>query len=190
MIPAAIRSGKPARQNRSSHGMICGRYSGRTVNGPSGSLSQRGNLRHMSLVASGMMSEKAKAPGIAAARFLGNTLAVDQQHAPPASHKLVGAREADNAGPDDDDVCIHGLRPPSLRLRPAVDRLLDDRGDALALLALQRQARRAHPLAAFAGHLVGELDVLDELGRHIEMQQRHEPAIELDASACARPWRA
>ena len=43
---------------------------------------------------------------------------------------------------------------------------------------LQGQARRAHPFAAFAGHVVGQLDVLDQLHRGIEMQKRHEPAVE------------
>ncbi len=64
LMPASTRSGQPARQKRSSHGVICGRYSGRMVNGPSGSLSQRGSFASMSRVASGMMSENAKAPAL------------------------------------------------------------------------------------------------------------------------------
>src|SRR5689334_24644819 len=67
-----------------------------------------------------------------------------------------------------------------LELRPRIDRRLDDARDPSALLPLERQPRGADPLAAFARHLVGELDVLHQLGRHIEVQQRHEPAVEID----------
>src|SRR3569833_649918 len=67
-----------------------------------------------------------------------------------------------------------------LEMRTGVAGVLDDRRDALALLALEGEARRAHPLAALAGHLVGELDVLDQLGRDVEVQQRHKPAVEIE----------
>ena len=46
----------------------------------------------------------------------------------------------------------------------------------------------ADPLGPHAGQLVRELDVLDQLLVHIEMQQRHEPAIERPASSI-RPAR-
>src|SRR3569623_583287 len=67
-----------------------------------------------------------------------------------------------------------------LELRAGVDRVLDDGGDALALITFECETRSTDPLAALAGHLVGELDVLDELGRDIEVQQRHEPTIEIE----------
>src|SRR5690606_7114504 len=46
------------------------------------------------------------------------------------------------------------------------------------LLAFERQARRPRPLRAAPGDLLAELDALHEVGPRIEMEQRHEPAIE------------
>ena len=63
-MPAATLSGQPARQKRISHGVICGRYSGRMVSGPSGSLSHFGSLPRTPDVASGITSENANAPAL------------------------------------------------------------------------------------------------------------------------------
>src|SRR5690606_10241759 len=48
---------------------------------------------------------------------------------------------------------------------PRGQRLVDDVLDHLALFADQREARGAHPFGALPGHLVDQLDVLDELHR-------------------------
>src|SRR3546814_9882780 len=44
--------------------------------------------------------------------------------------------------------------------------------------AVKRQARRQHPFRPAPHDLFGELDRLDEIMRRIEMEQRHEPAID------------
>src|SRR5215467_3183258 len=56
--------------------------------------------------------------------------------------------------------------------RPRLERLLDQRDDLSSLLADQRQARRANGLGANTDDALDELDVLHELPRDIEMQER------------------
>ena len=56
------------------------------------------------------------------------------------------------------------------------------------LVAVERQARRAHAVAAHADPLLHELDELHELRHRVHAQQRQEPAIERDGFvASARP---
>src|SRR5579872_4280065 len=62
--------------------------------------------------------------------------------------------------------------------RPARDRFLVEARDALQFLALEREARRARHRAAIADDFLAELDHLHELRRGIEVQRRHEPAID------------
>src|SRR5262245_34770659 len=56
--------------------------------------------------------------------------------------------------------------------------MADDAQHVFAFLADEGQARRADPFLAQAGFLLRELDVLDELGMHIELEKRREPAVE------------
>src|SRR5689334_7517176 len=60
-----------------------------------------------------------------------------------------------------------------------LDSLVNHFQDLPALFANERQARGAHPFVAKAALLNGELDVLNELGVNIQMQQRREPLINL-----------
>jgi hypothetical protein len=54
---------------------------------------------------------------------------------------------------------------------------VDDFEDALAFVPFERQSRGSHPFLAETRFLHRQLDVLDELGVHIEMEQGREPAI-------------
>src|SRR3569623_917921 len=161
LMPAAMRSGQPARQKRSIHGVICARYFGRMVSGPSGSLSHLGSLRSTSLVASGMMSENANAPAlprlVSSAMPLRSTSSTER----PASTSFMALARPTMPAPTMTTSASTLGSGHQLELRARVDRVLYDRRDLLALFAFERETRRAHPLAAFAGHLVGELDVLD-----------------------------
>src|SRR5581483_8812898 len=51
--------------------------------------------------------------------------------------------------------------------------------NALSLLTLERQPGRTYPFAPEAILLDCELDVLDELRRHVEAEQRRVPAVDL-----------
>src|SRR5882672_2692763 len=50
---------------------------------------------------------------------------------------------------------------------------------APALVAFERQPRCAHPFGPETRFLDGELDVLDELHRRIEVQERRVPRVEI-----------
>src|SRR5579883_2303812 len=62
--------------------------------------------------------------------------------------------------------------------RAVGDRFLVEARHALQLLAFERQAWRARDRAAVADDLLAELDHLHELGRGVEVEGRHEPAID------------
>ena len=94
--------------------------------------------------------------------------AVAHQHAA----QIGGAGEVVGDGAEQDR---HGVSPAS---DAGLERAPHDASIRARSSPDQRQPRRADPLGPHAGHLVGELDVLDQLLVHIEMQQRHEPAIE------------
>ena len=108
-MPAATRSGQPARQKRSIQGVICGEIFGadgqrpERVGQPARQLAQhvRGGERHD--VGEG------EGPGIAAAGFLGDAVAVDEHDLAAGFRELVGGGDADDAGADDDDIGGHGL---------------------------------------------------------------------------------
>src|SRR5687768_2502509 len=68
---------------------------------------------------------------------------------------------------------------PFLDVRPGSDGRADDAQDPLALVADEGEARQANALVAVAAFLRGELHVLRELRVIVEVQQRHEPAIDL-----------
>src|SRR5260370_40130320 len=75
---------------------------------------------------------------------------------------------------------LSALRSPLSDLRhcwPFGDPLVNYLENPFALCANQRQTRRAHPLAAQAALLHCQLNVLDELGVYIQMQQRRKPPI-------------
>src|SRR5215468_4687302 len=63
--------------------------------------------------------------------------------------------------------------------RTGLQRLLDQRDNLGSLLSDQRQSRWAHGFAAHPDDALHELDVLNELSRHVEMQEWREPAIYL-----------
>src|SRR5437762_7285863 len=63
-------------------------------------------------------------------------------------------------------------------LRSFGERFLDDAHDMGALGPVQRQPGATQSLAAVAHHRLGKLDVLHQLDRDVEMQHRHEPAVE------------
>src|SRR5882724_11785884 len=56
------------------------------------------------------------------------------------------------------------------QLRPRRQRILDDLFHRLAALARQRLARHAHAVVGLNGKNFGELDVLHQIGRHIEIE--------------------
>src|SRR5215471_8815926 len=58
------------------------------------------------------------------------------------------------------------------------DRLLVEARYALQFLALEGEARSTRHGAAVADDLLAELDHLHELRRRVEVQRRHEPAID------------
>src|SRR5215471_18256249 len=62
--------------------------------------------------------------------------------------------------------------------RTVRDRFLVEVGHAPQFLALERKPRRARDGAAVADDLLAELDHLHELRRGIEVERRHEPAID------------
>src|SRR5690606_31858998 len=154
------------------------------VNGPSGSLSQRGSLRKTPEVASGSTSEKARPPAlprlVSSAMPL-RSISVTER---PASTSLNAAARPTMPAPMTAtsvprSLCMAASGSGELgEIGTRGQRLVDDVLDHLAFVADQSEARGAHPFGAFAGHLVDQLDVLDELRRNIEMQHGHEPAIE------------
>ena len=91
--------------------------------------------------------------------------AVGPQHFDQAVDLVFGAGRLDHEriGADVDDAgAIH----------------LDELHDMGALGPFQRKPGAAQGLAAVAHHRLGKLDVLHQLDRDIEMQHRHEPAVE------------
>src|SRR5947207_1682858 len=67
----------------------------------------------------------------------------------------------------------------SRQVRARGERLSHQRDDLITFLARQRQSRRTHRLGADADDAFHELDVLHQLLRHVEVQKRREPAIDL-----------
>src|SRR5690349_21046384 len=66
---------------------------------------------------------------------------------------------------------------PFWNLWPLGDAVVDNLQHALALFALEHEARGADPFLAEAAFLHGQFDVLHELGADIEVEQRREPAV-------------
>ena len=105
----------------------------------------------------------------------------DQLH---RAHAVAHQHAAQIGGPGEvvGDGTQQDRHRRSAQGRPPLDRAAHDGLDrAHAPRPPAADAACAHPLRTHAGHLVGELDVLDQLLVHIEMQERHEPAIEVRA---------
>src|SRR6185437_12772314 len=96
---------------------------------------------------------------------------------------MTHPESADSVPPSPTD-CMPARRKSGRRQSPSEDliarcgRALDQLGHLFPSCSAERQPWRPHPLAAAAHDLLGELDRLHQIVFRVEVQQRHEPAID------------